>query len=605
MCGIFGFYGNFSKDLLIEYSKHLNHRGPDDYNFYFCKKNNIFISHSRLAIIDIVNGKQPMISECENFCITFNGEIYNAEELRTKLIIKGHIFKTINSDTEVLVNGFKEWGVKLCKKINGMFAFAVYDKKFNKLFLARDRFGQKPLFYGMKEKNFFFSSELKPLKLIVNNTDYDKISIAKSFAYGFIPGSATIYKNIYKLTPGSYLEFNLTSQKIIHSKYWNFRIQENKESKTNFLDEFNEIFTRSVKRTMISDVPVGVFLSGGIDSSLIAYEASNNNYIKSFNISFSEKSYDEKNYAEFVSNFLKTDHYVKTFGINDLISNINNIFDRIDEPILDPSLLPTFCLSQFASESVKVSLSGDGADELFGGYDTFEALKYANFFENIFSSKVLKKINNLCKFLPITKKNMSFDFKVRRGVGGLGYGQALWNPLWLSPAYIEEINDLFNFKYTNEELYSDAIELWNESDKKDLIEKTSEFYNNFYLSENILVKTDRASMLNSLETRSPFLDNEVVDFASRLPSSFKIKKKILKETYKNKIPKKILNRKKKGFGIPLIKWLKKIRVDEKMLKFENFNFTELKEIKRKHGSKNDYRLLLWSLLVYSKFNCPE
>ncbi len=604
MCGIFGFYGNHpNKNFLIKSSKYLNHRGPDDYNFYFCQKSKIFIAHSRLAIIDLKYGKQPMTSVCGNFCITFNGEIYNSNELKKQLLAKSYKFKTKNSDTEVLLNGFSEWREKLFTKINGMFALAVYDKKNRKIFLARDRFGQKPLFFGFKGDDFFFSSEIKPLLFCLKKNEVNKLAVAKSLAYGFIPGSETIYKNIFKLQHGSHLEFDLNSKKIISSNYWKFRIKEKKRfrKKEEILEEFSEIFSRSLKRTMISDVPIGIFLSGGIDSSIISHEAIKiNSQIKTFNIGFSESSFDEKEYASIVSNFLNTQHFSKNFGIDDLFENIDKIFNKVDEPILDPSLLPTFYLSKFTSKYVKVALSGDGADELFGGYDTFRALKYAKIFEKLFSSKIINKFKSFADFLPISNINMGIDFKIKRGLGGLGLGQSLWNPLWLAPAYIKEINSLFCCNYANEEIYEDAIKLWNETECKNLIEKTSEFYNNFYLSENILVKTDRASMLNSLETRAPFLDNEVVEFAMNLPSKFKVNKELLKLTYANKLPKKILFRKKKGFGIPLIKWLKNLNYDKKSLGFSDFSLIEFQKIIKNHGKKGDFRLLLWSLFIFSK-----
>ena len=603
MCGIFGFYGdNPNKNLLVKSSKYLNHRGPDDYNFYFCPKNKIFISHSRLAIIDLKYGKQPMTSICGNFCITFNGEIYNSNELKKDLLAKSYKFKTNNSDTEVLLNGFSEWKEKLFEKINGMFALAIYDKNNSKLFLARDRFGQKPLFFVFKNNNFFFSSEIKPLFFYVKNV-VNKIAIAKSLAYGFIPGSDTIYKDISKLQHGSYLEFDINKKKITSQNYWKFRIKGNKQfkKKAEIMEEFSEVFSRSLKRTMISDVPVGIFLSGGIDSSIITHEAVKiNSQIKTFNIGFSEVSFDEKEYASIVSQFLDTRHFTKNFGVNDLLKNIDKIFEKIDEPILDPSLLPTYFLSKFTSKYVKVALSGDGADELFGGYDTFRALKYAKVFEKLFSKPTLNKFKKFAHLLPISSINMGIDFKIKRGLAGLGGGQSLWNPLWLAPAYIKEINHLFDCNYTNEEIYEDAVKLWNESESKDLIEKTSEFYNNFYLSENILVKTDRASMLNSLETRAPFLDNDVVDFAINLPSKFKVNKNLLKLTYAKKLPRKILYRQKKGFGIPLIKWLKNLSYDERTLRFGNFNFLELQKIVANHGKRGDFRLLLWSIFVYSK-----
>ena len=603
MCGIFGFYGdNPNKNLLVKSSKYLNHRGPDDYNFYFCPKNKIFISHSRLAIIDLKYGKQPMTSICGNFCITFNGEIYNSNELKKDLLAKSYKFKTNNSDTEVLLNGFSEWKEKLFEKINGMFALAIYDKNNSKLFLARDRFGQKPLFFVFKNNNFFFSSEIKPLFFHLKNV-VNKIAVAKSLAYGFIPGSDTIYKNISKLQHGSYLEFDINKKKITSQNYWKFRIKGNKQfkKKAEIMEEFSEVFSRSLKRTMISDVPVGIFLSGGIDSSIISHDAVKiNSQIKTFNIGFSEVSFDEKKYASIVSQFLNTRHFTKNFGVNDLLKNIDKIFEKIDEPILDPSLLPTYFLSKFTSKYVKVALSGDGADELFGGYDTFRALKYAKVFEKLFSKPTLNKFKKFAHLLPISSTNMGIDFKIKRGLEGLGAGQSLWNPLWLAPAYIKEINHLFDCNYTNEEIYEDAVKLWNESESKDLIEKTSEFYNNFYLSENILVKTDRASMLNSLETRAPFLDNDVVDFAINLPSKFKVNKNLLKLTYAKKLPRKILYRQKKGFGIPLIKWLKNLNYDERTLGFRNFNFLELQKIIANHGKRGDFRLLLWSIFIYSK-----
>ena len=604
MCGIFGFNGDhLDQGLLIKSSKYLNHRGPDDYNFYFCQKNKIFFAHSRLAIVDLKHGKQPMTSVCGNFCITFNGEIYNSNELKKQLLAKSYKFKTINSDTEVLLNGFSEWREKLFKKINGMFALAIYDKKNRKLFLARDRFGQKPLFFGFKGNNFFFSSEIKPLFFCEKKNDINKLAIAKSLAYGFIPGPETIYRNIFKLQHGSYLKYDISTKKIIKSCYWKFRIKENKQfkKKEEVLEEFSEIFSRSLKRTMISDVPVGIFLSGGIDSSIISHEAIKiNSQIKTFNIGFSEISYDEKKYALIVSKFLNTKHFTKNFGIDDLLGNIEKIFNKIDEPILDPSLLPTYYLSKFTSRYVKVALSGDGADELFGGYDTFRALKYAKIFERLFSKKIINKVKSFADLLPISSTNMGIDFKIKRGLGGVGSGESLWNPLWLAPAYIEQINNLYGCNYKNEEIYEDAIKLWNETESKNLIEKTSEFYNNFYLSENILVKTDRASMLNSLETRAPFLDNDVVDFAVNLPSKFKVNKELLKLTYLNNLPRKILFRKKKGFGIPLIKWLKDLNYDKNALTFADFNFLEFKKIIKNQGKGGDFRLLLWSLFVYSK-----
>lgn len=609
MCGHAGFVGQGNLNDLKKLVKKIEHRGPDDLGYYHDLNENLFIGHSRLSIIDLNDGKQPMISQDNNIIIVFNGEIYNHLELRKTLIAKGHIFKTDHSDTEVLIHGYREWKDKLLNKLNGMFSFVIYDKKNKDLFLAVDKLSKKPLFYSFDGKNFVFGSELN---VLVNypylKKNIDNLSLVKYFAYGYFPQSRTLFKQIFKLHGGQYLYFNLRSKKIKIDQYYKYSINEDfsylSKPEDLIIEEFEDVLSRSIKRRLISDRPLGLFLSGGIDSTLIAFflKKMNVNNIDSYSINFNDKNFDESKYSNFVSKKLGIKHYYKTLDFNESIKSLDRIFKLIDEPFIDASLIPTYNLCNFATRSIKVSLSGDGADELFSGYPTFKALKYGEFSHKYIPMYLLKALKNNLNILNASERYFSFEYKLKTFIKGIIHNKHLWNPVWLSPLEVSEVNDLFEKNYDIDEIYSEVYEFDKFNQGKSLLSKTNEFYVNFYLQSNILPKADRASMMNGLEVRSPFLDDEMLKFSEKLPQSFKFRKTgkyLLKKTLEKNFPKSFIYRNKQGFAPPMTKWLKSIN-------FENYipgiNEKKLNDYKFKHvNGVKDYRLFLWGAYLMSNY----
>jgi len=609
MCGFSGFVGNGNRDDIMAMTSALTHRGPDGEGFFINQDIPIFLGHRRLAILDIERGQQPMWDAEKTICVVFNGEIYNHQELRLELEHKGHTFRSHHSDTEVLVYGYKEWKDELPLKLNGMFAFAVYDIPNNRVFLARDRFGEKPLYYTTQNNFFGFASELQAL---THHSRFEKEinvkSLQKFFGYGFLPAPNALYRDCFKLPGGCHLSYDIKSGKFQLAQYWRFLIEQNKDieskSEKELIEELRHLLSQSVQRRLISDVPLGVFLSGGIDSSTILGllgERVSKNKIKSFTIGFTEASFDESAYAEKVATLFGSDHHQKILDMETSRLLIPDILSRLGEPLGDPSILPTYLVSRFAREHVKVALSGDGGDELFAGYDPFQTLKLAQFYQKIMPRKLHKTVRRLVDFIPISFKNMSLDFKIRRGVTGLSYPQNLWNPVWLSALEPDLFRDLFYEPLHPEEIYSEALNLWEASQSSNLFDKTLEFYTNLYLQDNILTKVDRASMMVSLESRAIFLDNDLVEFCRNLPIHFKYRngerKYLLKKVAATFLPSDILNRRKKGFGVPLAKWLREVPKSPPLHPVLGINISNIARYwdEHRHGLK-DHRLFLWAWL---------
>ncbi len=608
MCGIAGFTGQGTYLDIKNMTFALHHRGPDAEGYFSDGKNNIFLGHRRLSIIDLNDGIQPMITSDKNIVIVFNGEIYNHPDLRKTLIEKGHTFVTDHSDTEVLLHGYREWGFDLPGKLNGMWAFAIYDKEKQILYLSRDRFGKKPLFYSMQNNTFAFSSELSSLTLHPYMEDsISSENLKKYFAYGYIPAPNSIFKNIYKLAAGHNLVYSFSSKEITIKKYWEFviepfeKIPENPEE--TWGEELRHLISKAVKRRLVSDVPLGIFLSGGIDSSCVAaYAASfmNPGELRTFSISFEEKSFDESEYSLKAAEFIKSNHHNETLSLDKSKVVLPQIISKLDEPMGDSSLLPTYLLSRTTRQYVTVALGGDGADELFAGYDPFRALKLAKLYSKIVPKPVHKGIRMLCNMLPVSHKNMSFDFKLKRTLRGLSFPSKFWNPIWLGTLSPDDISDLFNEPVDIENLYSEAIEQWDRCKSDNMIDHTLQFYTRFYLQDDILVKVDRASMMNSLEVRVPFLDKDLVDFVRKIPSDFKYRngetKYILKKALEPVLPKEILYRSKKGFGIPVGRWLKQpfFNLDSGLFPMV-FNSDYIQRAGKEHLSdKQDNRAFLWN-----------
>lgn len=611
MCGIAGFCGKGSLDDLVAMGNQIIHRGPDGEGKFIDHKFKVFLIHRRLSIIDIESGSQPMWNEDGTIGIVFNGEIYNHLELRKILIDKGHLFRSNHSDTEVLIHGYEEWGKNLPLMLNGMFSFCIYDISNRKLFLSRDRFGKKPLFYYKQKGLFIFSSEVQSLlKHSFIKSSLKKLSLQKYFAYGFLPSPNSFYENIFKLPGGHWAIYDLNSDKLHIQEYWKFKIEPidtiPKNPEKVWGEELQYLLSNAVKRRLMSDVPLGIFLSGGIDSSAVLAFATKYippNNIQTFSIGFTEPTFDESAFARRIAEYFGTNHHNETLNFDKAKDLVPFILNTIDEPLGDPSIIPTYQLCKFSRKFITVALSGDGGDELFAGYDPFKALKIANFFYKFIPSYFKQKIQTLVNLLPISTKNMSFDFKIKRGLRGVSYPPYLWNPIWLAPLDPKEIRDLFNDPIDINILYEEAISIWDNSISNSLIDKTLEFYSRLYLQDNILTKADRASMLVSLEVRSPFLDNDVVEFARKIPFQYKlhhgITKYILKKSLDKILPEDILYRKKKGFGIPLTGWLREWEYSDfnrYVIPNTSIEWT-LKKLSEHKKEINDYRHFLWCWLT--------
>ncbi len=577
----------------------------------------VHLGHRRLAIIDIQDGKQPMWNEDHSVAVVFNGEIYNHAELRRELVSCGHRFQSDHSDTEVLVHGYEEWGAELPVRLNGMFAFAIWDKNRKRLFLARDRFGEKPLFYCNVPGLFCFASELKALTAHSGfDTTLDPRALQKFFAYGFFPAPSTPYRSAAKLPGGHSLTFDLQTGEAKVAAYWRFSLQAEdrwlERSEDELSEELLALFDEAVKRRMLSDVPLGVFLSGGIDSSGVlaaATRANGGNPIETFSIGFNEPSFDESKYAQIMATASSSRHHLRMLSINDARDLIPPLLATVGEPLGDPSLLPTFLLSRFTREKVTVALSGDGGDELFAGYDPFRALAPASIYYKFVPAPIHHALGKLAEVLPISSGNMSMEFRIRRTLRGLSYPPEMWNPVWLGPQSPAEIKELFASPSDVRAIYEEAISLWNASPGKSYVDKTMEFYTNYYLQDGILTKVDRASMLNSLETRAVFLDNDLVAFCEKLPHSLKYRggtgKYLLRKAFSSRLPKSILSRPKKGFGIPLALWLRDFPKQVPFVSIPEVDGAKMQMKWAEHRcGKADHRLALWSWLSLQGFRCP-
>jgi asparagine synthase (glutamine-hydrolysing) len=569
MCGIAGFTGGAGDGTLQAMVAAIAHRGPDGTGFYSAPDMPVHLAHLRLAIVDLAGGDQPMWNEDGTVGVTFNGEIYNHLELRSELLARGHAFRSDHSDTEVLVHGYEEWGEGLSLRLNGMFAFAIIDRPRRLLHLARDRFGKKPLYYGARDGTFAFASELSALRRHPRMvTAVDRKSLQKLFAYGFIPAPRSLYQSIQKLPAGHHMTVDIdrpTEPRIV--RYWQFCIEPAggvDERRQEVLgEELGHLLSRAVKRRLMSDVPLGIFLSGGIDSSAVLAFAARHipaDQIETFSIGFREPTFDESAYARAVAGHFGTRHNEKMFGVENARDLVPTVLERLDEPFGDPSILPTYQLCEFARSRITVALGGDGGDEMFAGYDPFKALAAARWYSRTMPSVLRSGVRRLADLMPVSDANMGLDFKIKRGLRGAGFPSSMRNPAWLGPLEPRELGELFAEEVDPQEVYGEAIAAWEGSTARHDVDRTLEFYTRFYLQDDILAKADRASMMVSLELRSPFLDYDLVDFVRQVPHQLKYRsgttKVLLKTALRGVLPDWVLDRKKKGFGIPLTRWLK-------------------------------------------------
>lgn len=581
---------------------------------------NVGLAQARLTIIDLSSGaNQPFFSPDKNYGMVFNGEIYNYLQLKDELLKTGkYKFHTV-SDTEVLLYAYIEYGLDFFKKINGMFTIAIYDYRKKELMLARDRMGKKPLYYSVVSGTIIFASELKAIlqhPLVTRELNLNALNEYLTFEY--VPTPHTIFKNIQKLDAAQYLIFK---DGVISKtdRYWKVDFQKHNISYTDAVGKLDTLLNDAVCRRLMSDVPLGVFLSGGLDSSTVAYYAQKNSSqkIKTFSVGFDEKSYDESSYATLVAKHLGTEHYQQTLTSKQCIELVPEVLGKLDEPFADPSIIPTYLLSKFTREKVTVALGGDGSDELLAGYPTFISEKVASLFR-AFPTAFIKMLSAISGMLPANDKNISFDFKVKQFLKGFGYPKQYTHTLWLGSFTPQRKDKLFTPQAKSAITNSygmDCIDRYlAEIPTADAYDKLLYTYYKTYLLDDILVKVDRASMYNSLEVRAPFLDVNIVEFINTLPKEFKIQgyntKRILKEVMKNKIPDQIISRPKKGFGIPLSSWLRsdlkpfcdKLLSDESIVKQGLFDKQFINGLKERHYSgKENNRKLLWNLMIFQEW----
>ena len=570
MCGLTGFVGAGHRGNLEDMAAAIFHRGPDEAGFHIDPEQGVHLAFRRLAILDLAGGHQPMWNEDSSVCVLFNGEIYNHADLRAALIAKGHVFRSNHSDTEVLVHGYEEWGDALPARLNCMFAFAIWDRPRRRLFAARDRFGEKPFFYVARPGFFAFASELSALIQHPSvDRAFDPRSLQKYFAYGYIPAPNALYRGARKLAGGCSLTLDLDDFRVREQTYWRFAISADEHAPAHRIpsltEELRALLDAAVKRRLISDVPLGVFLSGGLDSSTVLALAARHRPaagIDTFTIGFNEPSFDESPYARQVAAAIGSRHHERILDFDTANDFVARVLGRLDEPSGDASILPTYALSAFAREHVTVALSGDGGDELFAGYDPFAALRPAALYDRLVPAPVHLLLRRMAGMLPRGASNMSLDFKIRRALMGLSYKPGVRLPIWMSPLEPARMGALFDAPMSVEELYSEAMEAWDNTAAKNPVDRALEFFTHFYLQDDILAKTDRAAMMASLECRAVFLDNDVVDFCARLPHGYKyrqgVRKFLLRRAAEGLAPDIVLKRAKKGFGIPLARWLQRM-----------------------------------------------
>lgn len=613
MCGILGIAGSLadetSDDMFSNALDTLHDRGPDDKGQW--RDNNILLGHRRLSILDLSDkAHQPMCSSDGRFTLVYNGEIYNFSEIRKQLASEGIKFRS-TGDTEVLLKAMTHWGTKALNKLNGMFAFALFDKQQDELILARDRFGVKPLFYQTKSSNIIFASEIKALRKLSGGQKLNTSAAAIYFSIGYNYAPDTIWQDVHKLQAGHLLKWRNGK---LHTQRW-YRPYEI-EHQTNCLDTAKEKLEAFLKDAvdirMISDVPIGAFLSGGIDSSIVVglMRKVTTGNIKTFTVAYNGlANYDESSYAASVAKRFSTEHTELEVESEEVKKIIPEVLDSWDEPFADPSALPTYLISREIRKHVTVALSGDGADEVFAGYRKYLGEYYINKWWGHFVYPLAKSIFS---FLPSSRRN-TFTEKVRRAkrfLSGMDHDPVKRHLNWMTVLQEDIVNSILPFDCGTSDQVGDKINsLYYQLDHQDKLNKVLYADQSIVLEGNMLPKVDLMSMQNSLEVRSPFMDYRVIRLANSMPSGFKSSagksKIILKDIFKDLLPPAILRRQKQGFDIPVGEWFrneyKDVFWDVVMTTSgkKGINLKPVENLYRAHiAEKEDYSRALWAVFVW-------
>lgn len=614
MCGIAGFIGEGSTEVLERMMVTLRHRGPDAQGLW--QNPGIGMAHTRLSIIDLSKGAgQPMLSADGRFVLVFNGEIYNYRELREELV--EYPFTT-KSDTEVILAAYAAWGTKAFARLDGMFALALYDTRTQELLLARDPLGKKPLYWSRQGNVFAFGSELKALHAHPSIAcTLDHRSLAHYLAREYVPTPRTIFQNIHKLMPGTYMRICGTA--ITEEQFWvpNRGIAPGSQEEAK--KELDVLLAGAVGKRMVSDVPLGIFLSGGLDSSTVAYYAAQTSTqrVQTFSIGFNEKSFDESSVARLIAEHLGTEHHEQILSGEDALALVQNIPDVFDEPVADASVLPSLLLSSFSRQSVTVALGGDGADELFLGYQTFRAEQFARLYGQV-PVALRSIIADAAGLLPASAGYFSFDFKAKKFTQDFDPDMFVRHLQWLGSFTEMELDTLFlpELRSYSAGVTRELIEQWcEECAEESHWNALAHFYLRTYCLDDALVKVDRTSMHYGLEVRTPFLDPAVVSFALSLPFEMNYHagrgKHLLRSLMQDRLPSKVLSKSRQGFTAPIAEWLrgplKGLMTDllsPAYVKKQNiFNAVEVERLVREHlNGSCDHRKKLWTLLVFQLWN---
>lgn len=603
----------------------LTHRGPDGEGLW--QAGAVCLGHRRLSIIDLAGGAQPMQDPGNTLSVTYNGEIYNFAELRAELQELGARFRT-GSDTEIILEGYRIWGTECLTRFDGMFAFALWDARRRRLFCARDRFGKKPFFYSLQHGRLHFASELTALSRVPDLAfNMDRQALMRYLAYEYVPTPNTIYSEVQSLPPAHLLL--LEKGQVRLERYWDMPVPDESDPRDEqeLCEELNRLLSRAVQRRMISDVPLGVFLSGGIDSSIVAGLMARHSAtpVKTFSIGFTEASYDESRFARIAAKAFGTDHHERVLSAEECADELPGIVSRMDVPMADASVAPTWLLSGVAREQVTVALGGDGADELWAGYEHYIGFKAAEWYNALPAFARHGIIEPLARHLPASAGYINPRLAVAtflRGAHAPAWQRvqtmltaftpemqrAILAPGWLAatPQGAGFLQPERLFAPTREQ-----YEHWRPESAASPLARAFHVYARQFMLDDILVKVDRCSMLHSLEVRAPFLDKDAAEFAARLPLRCKLhgfkRKWLLKKAFADLLPPEILHRNKRGFQIPVAQWLRgRLRpLMEDLLSAEHlrgqgiFDPQAVRALMDEHISgRADLRKPLWTLLVF-------
>ncbi len=616
MCGIAGLYTfdgrPVEQGLLERMNRLIKHRGPDSEGCFV--RGHVGLGMTRLKVIDLSTGDQPIHNDDKSLWIIFNGEIYNYRELRSDLEKRGHRFYT-HSDTEVIVKLYEEQAERCVEPLKGMFAFAIFDEKQNQVFIARDRLGVKPLFYSKTDSGFAFASEIKPLlEVPFVSSDIDPQAVSHFFSYNYMPHTFTPFANIRQLAPGHWMKVSGSGIQV--KQYWDVPLERPIDiSESEAIRTITDLLHTSVQRRLIADVPIGAFLSGGMDSSTLValMKEHHDGKIKTFSVGFDDPGYDETPFAREVAKFFGTDHHEIRVSPSDIPNLLPKIAWHADNLLADQAALALYSVSKLAKEHVTVALSGDGGDEIFIGYPTF----HANQFHSIYSrfprwirKELVERIVNL---MPASDRKIGLDYKIKKFVEAGGRKQDFAHYSWRTIFTENEKQNLFSREFLNQVPEKDGFECYEKYLNQNLDFLARSLYADLkvWLVDNNLYKVDSMTMAHGLEARVPFLDHELVEYMSRLPVGLKAKsgtlKYLLKKIMRGKLPDTVINRKKAGWHIPLSGWIKgplKDYFSEALLKpdplwdsvFKRDSVARLLSDHNSGRSNNSFKL--WGLMVF-------